>query len=95
MNALAEAIEERIALRAGSTLRVEDGAGLVLQVWEGEVWLTQEGDSRDLYLRANDWFRIERDGATVIAAVGENASVSFTPLHEHRYAKRIVLSGAA
>jgi len=94
MNALEYVAQGQINLRQGSTLRVEDGAGLVVQVWQGAVWMTQEADQRDYHLHANDWFRIDRDGATVISALREPAVVSFTALREDRYAGRIVLSGA-
>jgi hypothetical protein len=57
------------------------------------VWLTQEGDSRDHYLHANDWYRLDRDGAAVVSAMRDTAIVSFTPLREDRRARRIVLSG--
>jgi hypothetical protein len=93
MNALEYVAQGEIGIRPGSTLRVEDGAGLVLQVSEGTVWMTQEGDSRDHYLRANDWFRLDRDGAAVITALEGRAVVSFTALDPQRYASRIVLSG--
>jgi len=94
MNALEYVAQGQISLRLGSTLRVEDGEGLVVQVWQGAVWMTQEADHRDHYLHANDWFRIDREGATVISALRGPAVVSFTALREGRYASRIVLSGA-
>ena len=46
----------------GSVLRIEDGRDMVIYVWEGGVWLTEEGDRRDRYLGPGDCFRLERDG---------------------------------
>jgi hypothetical protein len=93
MNALEYVAQGQIGIRPGNTLRVDDGAGLVVQVWEGSVWMTQEGDARDHYLHTNDWFRLDRDGTTVISALRSPAVVSLIPLAEDRYASRIVLSG--
>ena len=80
MDAVESVAQGEIAIRPGSTLRVKDAAGLVVQVTEGTVWLTQEGDSRDYYLHANDWLRLDRAGTAVISAMRGRAVVSFTAL---------------
>jgi hypothetical protein len=55
-------------LPRGSLLSIRDGRGAVLFVESGEVWVTQEGDQRDVVLSAGAWFRLDRDGATIVQA---------------------------
>src|SRR5262245_11030447 len=57
---------ESIGLPRGKTLRIQDGKGALLYVREGEVWLTQEGDTKDHILTAGQTFRLERDGASLV-----------------------------
>jgi len=45
------------------------------------VWLTQERDPRDYFLRAGDWLRIDRPETVVISAMGSDAWLVLTPLH--------------
>jgi hypothetical protein len=52
----------------GSTVRIEDGAGILVYVWEGELWVTQEGDSRDHFVTPGRWFSLERDGVSLLYA---------------------------
>ena len=52
----------------GSMLRIEDGAGMLLYVWEGEIWFTQEGSTKDHLLRAGQGFRIDRGGRAIAHA---------------------------
>ena len=34
-------------LPRGSLLLIEHGKGVQIELWDGELWITQEGDSRD------------------------------------------------
>lgn len=81
-----------LGLGRGASVRIEDGAGIMVYIWEGEVWLTQEGDPRDYFVTPGQWFRIKRDGtallyatrrthATLTSARAENYArlISFTP----------------
>jgi len=68
-------------LKQDRVLRLEEAAGLVVEVSQGEVWLTQERDPRDYFLRAGDWLRIDRSGTVVISAVGSDAWLALTALH--------------
>lgn len=70
-------VQGRLPLQKGGLLRVQDGPGVVVYVWEGELWLTQEGDRRDYLLRAGQWFRLDRGGVAVGTALGR-AVVSVT-----------------
>jgi Protein of unknown function (DUF2917) len=44
-----------LVLQPGEALRIENGSGLLLAVHSGSVWLTQEGDRRDIMLGAGRW----------------------------------------
>ncbi len=62
-------VKGSIHISRGSMLRIDDGAGMLLRVWEGDVWFTQEGSSKDHMLRAGHAFRVERGGATLALAL--------------------------
>ena len=71
---------ETLRVAQDRTLRIEDGAGIVVEVSRGAVWLTQEHDPRDYFLRAGDWLRIDRPGAVVISPIGGDAWLALTAL---------------
>jgi hypothetical protein len=82
-----------LAMTAGSVLRIEDGREMVIYVWEGELWLTQEGERRDRILSAGDCLRLERQGVTIAMATA-SATVSLTAPQPELYAKRVTLTKA-
>ena len=57
-----------IGMPRGSLLRIDDGVGVLLHVWEGEVWLTQDGSTRDHMLTAGQSFQVDRGGAALAHA---------------------------
>jgi len=61
-------VKGSVNIPRGSMLRIDEGAGMLLYVWEGEVWFTQEGSAKDHMLRAGHWFRVERGGAAIAHA---------------------------
>ena len=69
-----------LRIKRGGTLRIDDCAGTVVEVAKGEVWLTQEHDPRDYFLRAGDWLRIDRAVTVVISAIGDDAWIALTEL---------------
>jgi hypothetical protein len=69
-----------LRLKRNGTLRIEKAAGIVVEVSKGEVWLTQECDPRDYFLRAGDWLRIDRPDTVVISATGDDAWIAVSPL---------------
>ena len=71
---------DALRIRQGGTLRIEDCAGTVVEVAKGEVWLTQEDDPRDYFLRTGDWLRIDRAVTVVISAIGDDAWIALTEL---------------
>lgn len=85
-----------IGMPRGSLLRIDDGAGALVYVWEGELYLTQEGSRQDHLLRARQWFRVDRGGAAIAQAFRRSVVSLSSPTPEVR-ARQIVLkrSGAA
>jgi len=79
-----------LRLKQDGVLRIEKAAGVVVEVSRGEVWLTQENDPRDYFLRAGDWLRIDRPETVVISAMGGDAWIALTPLLSR--AGRVALS---
>lgn len=79
-----------LSLARGSVLRIEDGSDLLLYVWEGSIWLTQEGEVRDRHLHAGAWFRLDRDGLALATATSR-AALTVTATRPEGYAKRISL----
>jgi len=61
-------VKGSVGIPRGSLLRIDEGAGILLYVWEGELWVTQEGSRKDHLLRAGQWFRVDRGGAAVAHA---------------------------
>jgi hypothetical protein len=58
-----------LAMTKGSMLKIEDGRGIVVEVKRGMLWLTQEGDTRDRYIRAGDWLRLDGSGLAIANAL--------------------------
>lgn len=56
-------------LPRGAMRPIADGRGLVLLCLDGHLWLTQEGDTRDIVLDPGQTARIERDGLTIVQAL--------------------------
>ena len=67
----------------------DDAAGIV-RVRRGNVWLTEEGDSRDHFLGAGQEFRITRRGTALISAL-EASVLSLASSRAARLAERIGL----
>ena len=58
-----------IDLPRGQVLRIEGGEGTLVQVWEGEIWLTQDRCAEDYFVGAGQWFRIDRDGVAIACSL--------------------------
>jgi hypothetical protein len=78
-------------LPRGSLLLIEHGKGMQIELWDGELWITQEGDGRDYVIGRGTSFRIGREGI-VLANVLKPGRVTITAPVPAHYAERIVLT---
>jgi len=59
-----------LRITRGSFAGIHDSRGLLVRVEQGNVWITQAGETMDVCLEAGESFRIDRDGLTLISACG-------------------------
>lgn len=85
--------QDSIGMPRGATLRIEEGAGVLLHVWEGVIWLTEEGSLEDHMLQPGQWYRVAQGGA-VLAHAFERSLVSLTPAAPGHAVRRIALTRA-
>jgi hypothetical protein len=62
-------------LKRGQMQRLQDARGSLVLCLSGTLWLTQEGDARDIVLEAGDEARIERRGLTILSAMRDTRFV--------------------
>ena len=62
---------ERMAtkLDAQAVMRVFDGRGRGLAVLDGMVWVTQDGDPRDIFVGSGESFTFDRPGLAIVQAL--------------------------
>ena len=58
-----------IELPCGRLLRMTDGEGRSIAVFDGLVWITQSGDARDVFLRPGETFAFDRGGMALVEAL--------------------------
>jgi hypothetical protein len=88
-------VHDKLRLARGSLLRIEDGREMLVHARDGCVWITQEGEGRDVLLEAGQWFRISRGGRTVVSALRDSV-LALTSPYEKYFARRIdMVTGAA
>jgi len=63
------AAHENVRLEPRAGLSLHNVAGMEVTCLSGCLWLTMEGDLRDITLAAGDAFTIERNGLVLISAV--------------------------
>jgi Protein of unknown function (DUF2917) len=83
-------VQGNLPLARGSMLCIEHGRDMLVYVWSGSLWITQQGDGRDRHVGAGGWFRITASGLTLISALGRSA-ISLTSPREAGFAQRIEL----
>jgi hypothetical protein len=79
-----------IGMARGSLARIDDGRGLALEVWDGELWITQQGDRRDYFVKPGQRFAIDREGGVLAYALRASHVTLTAPVPAH-YARRITL----
>lgn len=63
--------ESKIRLQRDQHLRIRDAQGWQVKALNGTVWITQEGDSRDIVIRDGQTFALDRDGTTLLSALND------------------------
>ena len=71
---------ERLA--AGEFLKIRDGGGQTLAVFEGLVWVTQDGDPRDAFVTRGGAFTFDRPGLAIIEAMSDAQLAVLVPAPE-------------
>ena len=72
----------------GLTLR--DAGGRTVAVLSGHIWLTMEGDARDVVLEPGASFVVDRDGLTLLAAQQPSVVQVSAPRRSHGWWARFV-----
>ena len=67
-----------LRLAPNQTLKVHDGAGSTVCAVAGAVWITEEGQPRDIVLEPGACYRLRRHGMALINALGGEAALSLT-----------------
>ena len=83
-------VQGGIGMARGSFVRIDDGKGVLLYVWDGELYITQEGDRRDYFIKPGEWFQLEREGVA-LAYARRRSSVTLTAPVASFYARRVTL----
>jgi hypothetical protein len=60
-----------IRLRGDQHIHAHHGRGWVVRALAGTLWITQDGDLRDVVLEAGQSFALDRDGPALLAPIGE------------------------
>lgn len=60
-----------VRLRRRQHMRLTGAAGRVVAAISGSVWITQDGDIRDIVLEAGQSVTLDRDGPAIISALDE------------------------
>lgn len=62
---------ETLLLRDNDYLHVDRAKGWIVTAMSGTVWITQDGDVRDIVLEAGERFTFDRAGLAIVSAFGE------------------------
>ena len=71
--------QTEIALARGGLLRIENARDMQVQVEQGTLWITQEGDTTDVVLERGESFRLDRDGLALLHACAPLTLISLAP----------------
>jgi hypothetical protein len=66
-----------MSLGKGSLLRLRDPVGKAVGVVEGLVWVTQDGDPRDIFVEPGESFVFDRPGLAIVQALAASRVLVF------------------
>ena len=58
-----------VSLGTGVALRLPDSAGRGVALLRGKVWITQQGDPRDIFIDGDESFIFDRPGLALVQAM--------------------------
>lgn len=70
--------QDGLCMKRRQILKVRGGVGHTVVCHSGSVWLTQDGDSRDIILGAGEAFTLDRSGPALVQAF-ERSAISVAP----------------
>ncbi len=91
--------QDGLCLKTNQVVKVRGGLGHSIVCEHGTVWVTQDGDPRDVILRAGESFTLDRDGPALVQAF-EPGAISIAQAEPQTRATRLAtllksaLSGA-
>jgi hypothetical protein len=85
--------QARISLDPRRGISLTDAAGVAVEVISGKVWLTMDGDRRDIVLPSGGVHTIERNGLTLVNAI-EPSLVRVQPTQGRAAAWKRLLASA-
>ena len=68
-----------LRLAHGQILKVLNGAGATILARDGTVWITEEGQERDIVLDAGSCYRLRHRGVAVVNALSGDANITLQP----------------
>jgi hypothetical protein len=72
-----ELSQDGVCLKRNQMVKVRGGLGHSIVCDSGTVWVTQDGDARDIVLHAGNSFTLDREGLALVQAF-EPSSISIT-----------------
>lgn len=78
-------------LERGAMLRLNVASRRVVAVFKGLVWITQEGDPRDVFVASGESFAIDRPGVVLLEAF-ESTVLTVFDAHTRRAADELALA---
>ena len=70
-------------LRKGEILRLHQASGNRIEVLDGSIWITIDGDPRDIVLHAGQGFTLERDPEALVSALTDARLVVLAAIRPH------------
>lgn len=65
--------QDGLCLKRHQVVKVRGGIGHTVVVHSGSIWVTQDGDPRDVILRAGQVFTLDREGPALLQAFEQGA----------------------